>query len=392
MRVFAWPRSPRKITSCAGQERVLELRQHGVLVARGRPGRAARPTGCERWRCAAAPPSRAPRSSPTRGADRPWRGRDGACVMGPTYRRARRHVPGRGWRRRSAADHPVAVRLRLFVAMWVVIAAVVGPHGAGLRPPRPRRRRWATRSSLAPDGSTRRRHRAPRCRGVPPARSTSTGSSPRCSSPTPSCSPERCRHRSTISSERGFGNGGELTDGGGRRRAEHRSSGTAAGRSSLTVGWPPRARPRRPRARPRRVASRCSVGATTPSPRARTTSTRPWPSARPASPRRATRSPSKPSSGSLFEARGDASILFGPDAPRRFVGPGKVILIGTLEIANGEGTHTETSLGTGVSRLRPHVHPRRGGRMDRRRRRRPTRGPCTARRLITTPVTAGHHR
>jgi hypothetical protein len=53
--------------------------------------------------------------------------------------------------------------------------------------------------------------------------------------------------------------------------------------------------------------------------------------------------------GSLFEARGDASVLFGPDAPRRFVGPGKVILVGTLEITDADGTHVEPNLATDVA-------------------------------------------
>ncbi len=44
--------------------------------------------------------------------------------------------------------------------------------------------------------------------------------------------------------------------------------------------------------------------------------------------------------GTLFEARGDASILFGPDAPRRFIGPGEVLLAGTLDITDDDGTRT----------------------------------------------------
>lgn len=48
--------------------------------------------------------------------------------------------------------------------------------------------------------------------------------------------------------------------------------------------------------------------------------------------------------GSLFEARGDASILFGPDEPRRFVGPGTVLLAGLLEITDPDGTRTEETL------------------------------------------------
>jgi hypothetical protein len=48
--------------------------------------------------------------------------------------------------------------------------------------------------------------------------------------------------------------------------------------------------------------------------------------------------------GSLFEARGDASVLFGPDAPHRFVGPGRVLLGGTLQIVDADGTRSAPSL------------------------------------------------
>ena len=79
----------------AGEQRVLELRQHGVLVALHAPGTAPRRTGSGRWRCAAAPPSPAPRSTPTRGAGRPWRARDAGQSRSwrPTYRRPRAPCP-----------------------------------------------------------------------------------------------------------------------------------------------------------------------------------------------------------------------------------------------------------------------------------------------------------
>jgi hypothetical protein len=51
---------------------------------------------------------------------------------------------------------------------------------------------------------------------------------------------------------------------------------------------------------------------------------------------------------SLLEARGDASIIFGPDAPRRFVGPGTVLLSGTFEVTDDDGTRSETAIATGV--------------------------------------------
>lgn len=41
---------------------------------------------------------------------------------------------------------------------------------------------------------------------------------------------------------------------------------------------------------------------------------------------------------SLFEARGDAGLVLGPDAPRRFLGPGRVQLEGSLEVTDGDGT------------------------------------------------------
>ncbi len=53
--------------------------------------------------------------------------------------------------------------------------------------------------------------------------------------------------------------------------------------------------------------------------------------------------------GSLFEARGDASVVFGPDAPRRFIGPGKVLLSGTFEVTDADGTHPETTIATEVA-------------------------------------------
>lgn len=53
--------------------------------------------------------------------------------------------------------------------------------------------------------------------------------------------------------------------------------------------------------------------------------------------------------GTLFEARGDASVIFGPDAPLHVVGPGTVLLGGTLEVTDAGGTHAETDLSTGIA-------------------------------------------
>jgi hypothetical protein len=50
--------------------------------------------------------------------------------------------------------------------------------------------------------------------------------------------------------------------------------------------------------------------------------------------------------GSLFEARGDASILLGPEAPRHFIGPGKALLGGTFEVTDADGTHSATGVVT----------------------------------------------
>lgn len=52
---------------------------------------------------------------------------------------------------------------------------------------------------------------------------------------------------------------------------------------------------------------------------------------------------------SLFEARGDASLLLGPEAPRRFIGPGKLVLGGTLEIEGPDGTQTQDAFATEVT-------------------------------------------
>lgn len=49
-------------------------------------------------------------------------------------------------------------------------------------------------------------------------------------------------------------------------------------------------------------------------------------------------------SESLFEARGDAGIVFGPDAPRRLLGPGRVQLDGTLDLTDAAGTRTAPTL------------------------------------------------
>lgn len=50
--------------------------------------------------------------------------------------------------------------------------------------------------------------------------------------------------------------------------------------------------------------------------------------------------------GSLFEGRGDAAILFPPEAPRHFIGPGKVVMGGTLEVTDLDGTRTATAVTT----------------------------------------------
>lgn len=53
--------------------------------------------------------------------------------------------------------------------------------------------------------------------------------------------------------------------------------------------------------------------------------------------------------GSLFEARGDAALTFGPDTPRRFIGPGTVLLAGQFEVVDDDGTRTGTAVATEVT-------------------------------------------
>ena len=47
---------------------------------------------------------------------------------------------------------------------------------------------------------------------------------------------------------------------------------------------------------------------------------------------------------SLFEAKGDAGLVLTGDAPRRFLGPGTVRLEGTLEITDADGTRTVSTI------------------------------------------------
>lgn len=47
---------------------------------------------------------------------------------------------------------------------------------------------------------------------------------------------------------------------------------------------------------------------------------------------------------SLFEAHGDAGIVLGPDAPRHLVGPGRVVLAGALELTDAAGTRAASGL------------------------------------------------
>src|SRR3546814_4102805 len=92
----------------------------------------------ERSRCGAAPPSRGPTSSPTRGAGRWWRARGEPRF--PAWSRSSRQ-PTAGHRATcrgsggashhwvlaiaSLAGHPLAVRLRLFLIMSSILALVV---------------------------------------------------------------------------------------------------------------------------------------------------------------------------------------------------------------------------------------------------------------------------
>lgn len=49
-------------------------------------------------------------------------------------------------------------------------------------------------------------------------------------------------------------------------------------------------------------------------------------------------------SHSLFEAHGDAGIVLGPDASRHLLGPGRVVLAGALELTDAAGTRSATGL------------------------------------------------
>jgi hypothetical protein len=51
---------------------------------------------------------------------------------------------------------------------------------------------------------------------------------------------------------------------------------------------------------------------------------------------------------SLFEARGDAALVLPPTDPRRFIGPGAVRLEGTLEVTDADGTRAATVVDVAV--------------------------------------------
>ncbi len=105
-----------------GEQGVLELREHGVLVAEHDGEQRPRRPGCGRWRCGAAPPSPGPTSSPTAGADPGWQGRDGSWT--PTYRRARVGPRGGGGGPRRAACALVRLRSASLPSVAVLALAV----------------------------------------------------------------------------------------------------------------------------------------------------------------------------------------------------------------------------------------------------------------------------
>ena len=342
MRVFAWPRSPEEDHVVAGEQRVLELRQDRVLVAHAPPGRAARRPGSGRWRCGAAPPSPGTDFQPD---SRSWprvagagcgarRGRSWA----PTYRRPPRiAVPAwRPWRVRWHRPACCAVRLRWFLAMIVDPGRRRRPHRAWSATGSRSAGTAATRSwpARTTDGVDRRPPAtdAPSPLGgaveVTGTRHRRAPRAARCS--TRARSPRRSPSRPTA----GFGNGGEITGVHGRREAEHDRVGRRPTVRAV-VGRLVLVRPALVDLDPLRWACRLVLGRRqcTRSPRARTSSTRPWPSARPgvATPRDAVTFEAGDELA-RFEAHGDAALFLGADQPpHRFVGPGMVHLEGTLE-------------------------------------------------------------
>ena len=137
----------------AGEERVLQLRAAPCPRSPARPGTADRRTGSGRWRCAAAPPSRAPRSTPTRGAGRRWRERGAPswCPSGqpivalppacparrPRYPRTTMDLTGT-WRAAVADDDLRRARGRTTASMTAGGSRSPSPATGGASPPSPR--------------------------------------------------------------------------------------------------------------------------------------------------------------------------------------------------------------------------------------------------------------
>lgn len=259
--------------------------------------------------------------------------------MEPTYRRP-------GWRRRGTADHPVPVRIRLFLAMVSVLALTVGITvvlydqldigGDGGD-------QVVSGASGGPAPEDSEVQVVPR-----PGQVRVTGKVTSVLVAGAVLQPRELPTPLRVSSERGFGNGGEITrvevegqpstivwdggtpleisaggalllepvslilvDGGGLRAVigsgNHAfTPGTYSLDTSVAVG---------------------SEGVATPRDNVTFEAV----------------------DGSLLEARGDASIMFDGDTPRRFVGPGTVLLAGTLEITDPDGTRTEENLVTQVA-------------------------------------------
>lgn len=66
--------------------------------------------------------------------------------------------------------------------------------------------------------------------------------------------------------------------------------------------------------------------------------------------------------GSLLDANGDAAILLGPDGgARRFVGPGTVRLEGTLEVTDADGSRSARAIEAGVGAFELTLTPAPGG-------------------------------
>ena len=209
MRVFAWPRSPRKITSWPGEQRVLELRQDRVLVALHdhREERLARLDAGDgvapqlllhRHRGPARLAELADRGG--RGV-RGSRGHGGQPIAGP---RVAVQAP--------ASGTVSAVRLRWFLTMTTILAATVGAHGARQRAASTEAASGSDQVVARPRTTGDHDHRPPPPRlGGRRGRCRSAARSRRVHLDGAVLDPREVATPLTITADRGFGNGGRIT-------------------------------------------------------------------------------------------------------------------------------------------------------------------------------------